>query len=218
MKLILTILISLGLSSAAEALTTAPAGETWIREMLSEDPACDPGAIDALSRAARRGIEREVGRREHAVKPPSAAAELSCLGDLMSANLDVAFPTATLTAGLPGFLQGILEQMTSKSGLSVGGIDAAGLAAALAAGQTDPTRVLSSSLCRFAEARWSQATLPALGGFDDLAPLALLPLLLPNERGTANFPPPNSERRPEAASGNGQSGQAARILGLGGNQ
>ncbi len=208
------------LASAAQSATPPPADQRWIREMLSEDPACDPDAVDALAGAARRGIEREVGRRENAVRPPSAAAELSCLGDLMSTNLDVAFPTGQLTSGLPGFLQGILAQLIagSGSGLSIGSIDAAGLAAALASGQSDPTRVLSSSLCKFAESRWSQATLPVLEGFGNLAPLALLPLLLQEGSNATNFPQADLRRRFPPPPESGGTGQAATILGIGGNQ
>ena len=221
LKIIATVLAALAVPAAVPA--AQPAGQGWIREMLAEDPACDPGAVDALAHAARRGIEREVGRREHAVKPPSAAAELSCLGDLMGADLDIAYPTSRITAGLPGFLQGLLMQLLTGSDLSIGSIDAQGLASALAAGQTDPTRVLPSSLCRFAESRWSQATLPALGGFGDLSPLAVLPLLLQEGVGAPNFPQPDLRRRlpePEsqAAVPPGRPGQASRILGLGGDR
>ena len=208
-----TAIVLVALAAPAALTAAQPAGQGWIREILTEDPACDPGAVDALAHAARRGIEREVGRREHAVKPPSAAAELSCLGDLMNrGDLDVAFPTGRITAGLPGFLQGLLAQLFSGSDLSVGSIDAQGLASALAAGQGDPTRVLPSSLCRFAESRWSQSTLPALGGFDELSPLAVLPLLLPEASGATNFPQPDLRRDFRG------SGQAGRILGLGGDR
>lgn len=214
------ILLLAGLHAmAAAAVAAQPAGQGWIREILSEDPACDPATIDALAGAARRGIEREVVRRENSVKPPSAAAELSCLGDLMSTNLDIAFPTGNLTSGLPGFLQGILSQLASRpgSGLSLGTIDVAGLAAGLALGEADPTRILPSSLCSFAQSRWSQATLPALGGFGDLSPLAFLPLLLGEDVPVTNFPAPDLRRRFENDAGGGP-GQASRILGIGGNQ
>ncbi len=214
-KLIGMLLIAALPAVPAAAASDPPADQTWIREMLSEDPSCDPETIDVLAGAARRGIEREVGRRENSVKPPSAAAELSCLGDLMSTNLDVAFPTGRLTAGLPGFLQGILSQLGgSGSGLSLGSIDVASLAAGLAAGQTDPTRILPSSLCPFAQSRWSQATLPSLGGFGELGPLAILPLLMGADETVTNFPAPDLRRRFDTGNGEASSGRAGVILGI----
>ncbi len=209
-------------ASVMHANPNPPPGQGWIRQLLAEDPACDPEAIDTLAAAARQGIEREVGRRENSVKPPSSASELACLGDLMGTNLDVAFPTGSLTAGLPGFVQGILSQLAAGSGggPALGSMDIAGLASSLAGGGIDPTRILPSSLCSFAGARWSQATLPALGEFGDLAPLAVLPALLGAVRPTPNFPQPQLRRRfdpnsaddpPRAA----PSSPAATILGLG---
>ena len=194
--ILVTALLILAAIPASPAEQATP-GQQWIREMLSEDPACDPETIETIARSTRRGIEREVGRRENSVKPPAAAGELSCLGDLMQSNLDIAFPTQRLTSGLPGFLQGILSQVLAGSGLSLGSIDVNQLASGLAAGGSDPTRILSSSLCDFAQSRWSQATLPSLGGFADFGPLAILPLLTGTGAQVTNFPQPDL-RRPGA--------------------
>ncbi|MCY4006137.1 MAG: hypothetical protein OXE84_04815 [Rhodobacteraceae bacterium] len=131
-----------------------------VSELLSGNPACDPESIQTLAEAGRRGIEREVWRREDAFRPPSPASELSCLGDLMrntSPLLDVAFPTGQLTSGLPGFVQGILSQLLGDAG---GATDFLELA-----NSGDPTRTLSSALCDFAAQRWNRPTVPSFTDF-----------------------------------------------------
>ena len=161
--LVLTILVCMPGSGLAEA--APPPDQRWISDMLAENDACDPETARVLADSVRRGIEREVFRREDSIRPPSASAELSCLGDLVrNPALDRFFPTQqTLTPSIPGFLQGILGQLFAESGASLGAIDLAALAGGTA---PDPTRLLSSSLCAFAEDRWNQATLPVLGGLD----------------------------------------------------
>ncbi len=147
--------------------TPPPADQRWISDMLAENQACDPATARMLAGAARRGIEREVYRREDSIRPPSASAELSCLGELVrNPALDRFFPTQqVLSPSIPGFLQGILGQIFGEAtGGVFGNLDLAALASGDAG---DPTRALSSSLCSFAEQRWNQATLPVLGGFPE---------------------------------------------------
>lgn len=144
-----------------------PADQRWISDMLAENQACDPETARMLAGAVRLGIEREVYRREDSIRPPSASAELSCLGELVrNPALDRFFPTQqVLSPSIPGFLQGILAQMFGgEAGDMFGNLDLAALASGNAG---DPTRALSSSLCSFAERRWNQATLPVLGGFPE---------------------------------------------------
>ena len=210
MRITTTLLLIIAALPMKAAEHPAP-GQEFLYEMLEEDPACDPATIETIARSARRGIEREVGRRENSVKPPAASGELSCLGDLMQSNIDVAFPTQRLTAGLPGFLQGILSQVLSGSGLSLGSIDVTQLASGIAAGGSDPTRILSSALCDFAQSRWSQATLPSLGSFKDFGPLAILPLLTGAGAQLTNFPQPDLRRQPAQ---NAQPSSAGSVLGI----
>ncbi|MDE0254108.1 MAG: hypothetical protein OYG32_04865 [Rhodospirillaceae bacterium] len=150
-----------------------PPGHAWIAGMLAENPACDEPTAREIADAVRGGIEREVYRREDSIRPPSAAAELSCLGDLVrNPSLDRLFPTqASLTPGIPGFLTGLLKQLASSSGGD--GIFDIDIAALASGAIPDPTRALSASLCNFAEDRWNAATLPVLDGFPEaLAALA----------------------------------------------
>ena len=52
--------------------TPPPADQRWITDMLAENEACDPETARMLAGAVRRGIEREVYRREDSIRPPSA--------------------------------------------------------------------------------------------------------------------------------------------------
>ncbi len=197
LRLAAAVLLAAGLALPVLA-EDPPPDQRWVREMLSEDAACDPETARRLATAARRGIEREVHRREDSIRPPTAAAELSCLGDLMkSSSLDIAWPTQRMTADLPGFLQGVLRSALRSSGGSFGDLDLD----AIAGGASDPTRILSSSLCGMAAARWNQGTLPVLSGFGDLGPFAALPAVSDS--------PLKRLLSPSAG------GDPARVLGLG---
>ncbi len=206
-------------AAAPTAAQDSPADERWLRQMLAEDPACDPPAVEALARAARSGIEREVGRREDSIRPPAASAELSCLGDLMNiGQLDISFPTQRLTTTLPGFLQGLIGQILGAGGGGAfGGLNIE----ALAQGAADPTRFLSASLCGFAQDRWGQGTLPVFNLFGAMGPQGSLPALPAAGQTLGALQEllnPAQLLRQAPASGSSGGGAAAAILGLGGSQ
>ncbi len=190
----------------ANGQTAGPPPEhAGIAEILSHDPACDEATIATLAGAARRGIEREVWRREDAFRPPSPTSELSCLGDLMqqtSSFLDVAFPTGQLTSSLPGFVQGILSQLL---GDAVGSTDFLELA-----NSGDPTRNLSSALCDFAAARWNRPTIPSLTDFTSGPRFAQLPgdpvqnIIAPAIIRTLTNPPAAANQTPPGQTAPGQ--------------
>lgn len=103
---------------AASALMACFAGaanaEDWLLSVQND--ACSPEAKEAVAGSVRNAIEEHVRRAELALKAPTPLGDLSCLSDLMTAQLDV-------FSNVGGLIDTLSSGMSSSVDLSSMGID-----------------------------------------------------------------------------------------------
>ena len=74
------------IAAIGAAAGSADAQTRWIRDTLSDQ--CAPASKSVVADATRRSIERSVARAEASIRAPASTADLSCMDDLMSVDLD----------------------------------------------------------------------------------------------------------------------------------
>lgn len=132
------------------AAGSAGAQTQWIEDMLSEE--CSAESRAAVAQATRDSIEKSVARAEASIQAPAPIEDLSCLGDLLGANVDV---FSDSWGGGSGFdVTGMLNDISGglKSGLDVqtleGGVERA--------------------LCAFAQESFADLTKPLSGSMEEI--------------------------------------------------
>lgn len=140
-------------AAAATALSflsmPAMAQTQWIEDKLSDQ--CSAASKALVAENTRKSIEEQVRRAEASIQEPGSTADLSCMNDLLSANLDVF--SSSWSSGLFD-VEGMINDIAGglKSGLSV---------STLADG-------VERAICDFAEDQFGVLTEGVTSGLDDL--------------------------------------------------
>jgi hypothetical protein len=140
------------LATTALSLLSMPAtAQTqWIEDKLSDQCSAESRAIVAEN--TRNSIEAQVRRAEASIQEPASTADLSCMNDLMGANIDI---FSQSWAGLSGFnIDGMINDIAGglKSGLSLESLSSG----------------VERAICDFASDTFSELTEGVTSGIDDL--------------------------------------------------
>lgn len=129
---------------------TANAQTQWIKDKLSDQ--CSAESQNQIADATRKSIEESVARAEASIKAPASVADLSCMNDLMSANLDI-FSSSWMNMGSFN-IDSIINDITGglKSGLSVESLSSG----------------VERAICDFAKEKFSELTSGLTGSMNDI--------------------------------------------------
>lgn len=140
----------------------ASAQTQWIEDTLSDQ--CSAQSQQTIADNTRNSIEASVRRAEASIQEPASIADLSCMNDLLNADIDVFSKT---WKGFGGFnIEGMINDIAGglKSGLSVqtlsGGVERA--------------------ICSFAQETFSEMTSGVTSSIGDLLDPATMLDQMPN--------------------------------------
>lgn len=111
---------------------------------------CTPADRQTITDAARANIESKVARAEAAIRPPASIVDLSCMTDLLGADLDVFSSTMNGLSGLGSFnVTKMINDIGSglKKGLSTETL----------------TSGVTRAMCSFAKEKYEEVTEPLTG-------------------------------------------------------
>jgi hypothetical protein len=129
---------------------SASAQTQWIEDTLTEQ--CSAASQDLVANATRDSIEDSVARAEASIQAPASIGDLSCMNELLKANIDVFSST---WADLGSFnLDSMISSVTGglKSGLSLQTL----------------TSGVERAICDFAEETFGELTGGLTGSMDDI--------------------------------------------------
>ncbi|MBT28083.1 MAG: hypothetical protein CMO01_00370 [Thalassobius sp.] len=145
----------ISLSGVAAVIATgivpqAHAQTSWIQDTITEQ--CSTESRQQVADGVRGSIEASVARSEASIKPPASVGDLSCMSDLLKADVDV-FSESWMDLGSFD-VEGMINDVTGglKSGLSV---------------QTLSSGV-ERAICDFAEEKFEEVTGGIDGSMDDI--------------------------------------------------
>lgn len=150
----------LGIAAAATVAlmgTTAGAQTQWIKDKMSDQ--CSAASRDKIADATRENIEESVRRAEASIQAPASVMDLSCMSDLLGADVDV---FSQDWGSLGGFsIDGMINDVVGglKSGLEV---------------QTLSSGV-ERAICDFAREKFEGVTEGLTGSLDDITSGATMP-------------------------------------------
>lgn len=129
---------------------TANAQTQWIKDKLSDQ--CSAASQNQVADATRKSIEESVARAEGSIQAPASVADMSCMNDLLNADLDI-FSSSWMNMGSFN-IDSIITDITGglKSGLSV---------ETLSSG-------VERAICDFAKEQFSELTSGLTGSMDEI--------------------------------------------------
>ena len=143
----------LGIAAAATVAlmgSTAGAQTQWIKDKMSDQ--CSAASRDKIADATRENIEESVRRAEASIQAPASVVDLSCMSDLLGADVDV---FSQDWGSMGGFnIDGMINDVVGglKSGLEV---------------QTLSSGV-ERAICDFAKEKFEGVTSGLTGSMDDI--------------------------------------------------
>jgi len=130
--------------------SSASAQTQWIQDTLSDQ--CSAASKEALAEDVRDSIEESVARAEASIQAPASVADLSCMNNLLNANLDI------FSSQAGGFDSFNVDSMINDV---VGGLKA-GLSVQTLTGGVE------RAICDFAQEKFGDLTNGLTGSMDDI--------------------------------------------------